>query len=350
MLKILQTADFHIGTGFSSFDENLQKKAENMQFQAITAMIDYANAHEIDAILIAGDIFDSQTVDYELRTKLFSIFSKFDKNIYIVCGNHDFYFEHSFWDQTELPENCHLTKTNTWEVTHEEKFTLFSASFTNIYENIDLTEISVEADKINIGLVHADILHDSQYNAITQKDIKNSYLNYLAVGHNHKYSEILKAFDTHYACSGNISATGFDEAFENGFIVATFDSGLTSFEFIKSEGLRILHHEIDITSMTNTSKIKSEILNLAHKNVYLKLSLVGIDNMNLDVNSLQFKDEFFAVNITNTTDKPEDLWRFINDDNLIGEFTRLMRIEYDKDENTREILNALKLGIDSLIV
>lgn len=351
MLKILHTADFHIGAGFSSFGTTLAISAENMQFLAISTLVSYANVNEIDVILIAGDTFDNHVVEFQKRAKLFSILSNFRGKIFMVCGNHDYYFKGSFWDHTEIPQNITLVTTNEWQKFSFENFELFAASFTNIYEKIDFSDIILDKSKINIGLVHADILSDSQYNPLSKSDIKNSHFDYLAVGHNHKFSEILKTSETFFAASGNISATGFDEFGEKGFIVAKFDENGSSYEFISSKGLELLDFSLDISNFKNNLEIRENLLKIAKQNIFLNLILTGIDNFEIDATSLEtcLKDDFFAVNIENSTDKPQDLWRFIDEDNLLGEFTRIMRVRLESGENSREVLNALKLGLDSLI-
>ncbi len=351
MLKILHTADLHVGASFSSFGEELRKDAENLQFSAITSMVNYANVNNVDIILIAGDTFEHHDVHYLIRERLFGILEKFEGKIFIVCGNHDFYFKGSIWEHTQLPKNIHLFKSNEWETLEFEKFTLSGASFTNIYEKIDIADLNLQKNKINLGLVHADILTDSQYNPISKTDLKNSNFTYLAVGHNHSFSDILKFENTHYACPGNISATGFDEKAINGYIIISIDEYGTFFEFEHSKGLEIMDLTIDVSAYLDFWDIRNEILKDSLKNIYLNLTLIGIDNCGVDEELLlkQIKNYFFAISIENLTDKPENLWRFIDDDSLLGEFTRLMRVKYDLGIEKHEVLNALKIGIDALI-
>lgn len=351
MFKFLHTADFHFGANFSSFGDELSKKAEELQFQAVTDMVNYANLHKIDVFLIAGDTFDSHIVDFSHRNKLISILSNFLGEIYIVCGNHDYYYKGSFWDQIDFPENIHLIRSNSWQKFKFEKFTLHCASFTNIYEKIDISDLDIDENSVNIALVHADILTNSQYNSLSKEQIKTSKLDYLAVGHNHRCSDILKVCETHFCASGNISATGFDEKGEKGFVVITFhDDNSKDFEFAKSNGLEIFDYEVDITSFSSILEVRLELSKIASKNVFLNLKLSGVDNFGFDLNVLKtcIDDDFFAVLYTSFIDKPDDLWKYIDDDNILGEFSRLMRVKYDNSENRHEILNALKLAIDSL--
>ena len=350
MIKILHTGDWHIGASFSSMPENLKKSAEQLQFDAVSNIVSYANIHNINYILIAGDTFDSHVVSFEQRTKILNILSNFSGKIFIVCGNHDYYFKSSFWDNHVLPQNIHLFKQNEFEKVELDDCVIYGASFTNIYEKISCDSISICEDKLNIGIVHSDILSNSQYNPLSKSDIANTKLDYLAVGHNHSFSEFLKATNTYYCATGNISSTGFDEMSQKGFVVATITNESRTFEFVPSGGLQIFDVKIDISACSTYLEIVDKILEHSAKNVFLKVTLLGIANVlfeNADVIS-DVSNEFFGINLLNITQTPENLWKYIEDDNLLGEYTRIMRQKYENGHDVLEILNALKLGIDAL--
>lgn len=348
MVKILHTADFHIGASFSSFDDS--QRAINLQFKAIFQMVHTANLQNIDIILIAGDVFDNLDVEFSLRKKTFDILEKFNGKIFIVCGNHDYYFNGSFWGNTPMPSNVFLFKTNVYEAIEFENFCVFGASFTNIYDKISFEDIKIVENKINIGIVHADILNNSQYNALSKEMIKESNLDYLAVGHNHKFSEILSIGKTNYASSGNICATSVDEVGEKGYIIAEFTKDGKKISFVESAGVQIFDIEIDISTVKTNEEVFAKILSYASINYCVKVNLVGICYEKLDINGIleKVEDEFFSIKIIDNTEDPENLWKYLNQDNLLGEFSRLMRVKYDENPS-KEVIGALKLGIDALI-
>ena len=87
-MKIIQTADWHIGHTFFDFD----RKHEHLIFlDWLTEKITEANA---DLLLLAGDIFDSPNPSAESQRIFYSFIKNVtDKNpqlqIIVTSGNHD---------------------------------------------------------------------------------------------------------------------------------------------------------------------------------------------------------------------------------------------------------------------
>ena len=61
MLKILHTADWHLGRRFPSFPEEAQKKLSRARMDVIATILDVARRNAVDAVLCAGDLFDDPT-------------------------------------------------------------------------------------------------------------------------------------------------------------------------------------------------------------------------------------------------------------------------------------------------
>lgn len=86
-MKLLHTADWHVG-------KTLQGRARLDEYEAVLAEIsDIARAEEVDAILVAGDLFDSaspaptaEKIVYDALLELRSI-----APVVLVSGNHDSY-------------------------------------------------------------------------------------------------------------------------------------------------------------------------------------------------------------------------------------------------------------------
>ena len=60
MLRLLHTADVHLGARHADMGEQAAAQRER-QFAAFRAVIDLAIAEKVDLVLIAGDLFDSNT-------------------------------------------------------------------------------------------------------------------------------------------------------------------------------------------------------------------------------------------------------------------------------------------------
>src|SRR5690242_52828 len=58
VLRLLHTADWHLGRRFPSFPEDAQKKLSRARMDVIPRILDVARRHSVNAILCAGDLFD----------------------------------------------------------------------------------------------------------------------------------------------------------------------------------------------------------------------------------------------------------------------------------------------------
>lgn len=350
MIKILHTADLHIGANFSAFNEKIAEKIAKLQLLAIIDMVKVANSNFADILLIAGDLFDSHTVSVTLKTKIIDLLSHFNGQIFIVCGNHDYYFKDSFWDKVAFPNNFTLFTENTFVKYESVEICVHGASFNDTYDSLDLATLSVNPQKLNIALAHSDLLTKSKYNSYTRSEIGATGLDYFAFGHNHAFSEIQSANGTFYASCGCISATGKDEIGAHGFIICELTKESKNFTFHKSKGAIILEQSIDISRINTELELVEEISKLAGEEVYLDLTLDGIKNIEIDTKTLknQFDEKFMFLEIFDNSTSSDSLWKYIDDQSLIGEFTRNMKIKYQENPSSK-VLDALKIGLDSLL-
>jgi len=85
-MRFLHTADWHIGKGLrgrSRMDEHQQ---------ALDEVFDIAKSEKVDALLIAGDVFDTQTPNAEVEGLVYRFFAQLATQqipAIIIAGNHD---------------------------------------------------------------------------------------------------------------------------------------------------------------------------------------------------------------------------------------------------------------------
>src|SRR5260370_23085864 len=58
VLRLLHTADWHLGRRFPSFPEEGQKKLSRARMDVIARILDVARRNAVNAVLCVGDIFD----------------------------------------------------------------------------------------------------------------------------------------------------------------------------------------------------------------------------------------------------------------------------------------------------
>ena len=57
-LKILHTADWHLGRYFRSFPDEDEKKLTRARIEAVDKVLGVAESYAVNAVLCAGDLFD----------------------------------------------------------------------------------------------------------------------------------------------------------------------------------------------------------------------------------------------------------------------------------------------------
>src|SRR6266851_9852262 len=116
VLRLLHTADWHLGRRFPSFPEEAQKKLSRARMDVIKTILDTARRNRVNAVLCAGDLFDDTTPAkdfWEGLAKTFSDSSGPNVPVFLVPGNHDPLTSESVWAPThpfraQLPSWVHV--------------------------------------------------------------------------------------------------------------------------------------------------------------------------------------------------------------------------------------------------
>ena len=363
-IKVLHCADLHFDTPFKELSKEVSDVSKNELLEVFKNIIDLSINENIEVLLIAGDVFDNLTVN---KNTLFFISDQLKRikniKVFISPGNHDPYNEKSFYSMINWPENVYIFKGDMeFKEVKELNLVVWGAGFRNSYENETLLKnIDVYNDKINIMLLHGEITSgnsNNEYNPIYIKDIYESNIDYIALGHRHKFSGILKAGITTYAYSGCPQGRGFDEAGEKGVIVGEIYKGGTDLKFFPMYKRKYITREIDITDTNNYDevvfKVLSELNNEEiHKNFY-KIILKGEikEHFNLNEKLLieKLKDKFYYIKIINNTSIEVNLEELSRDYSVKGKFIAKIfeKLKCASDDEKAILELALKIGIQCL--
>ncbi len=107
-MRILHCADLHLDSRMSSnLDKEKARERKKELLLTFERMVDYAASHQVDAILIAGDLFDTRNISATARHAVWdAVCGHPEITFFYLQGNHD--TEHFFSDREELPENLRL--------------------------------------------------------------------------------------------------------------------------------------------------------------------------------------------------------------------------------------------------
>lgn len=203
MPKLLHTADWQMGRAFTRFETEDGAALVEARFEAIETLARLANENKCDAVLVAGDVFDAQTVSDRTIRRVFNATTAFPGPWVMLPGNHDAALAESVWTRARrlgaVPENVNLALEPGVIDLELQKLSVLCAPLTqrNTYE--DLTEpfngLESPEEFVRIGLAHGSVqglLSDDidSTNPIAPDRAKASKLDYLALGDWHGTKQI----------------------------------------------------------------------------------------------------------------------------------------------------------------
>src|SRR5699024_12717582 len=95
-IKFIHAADLHLDSpfiGLSDLDEELFENIKESTFTALNNLIEEAIKHQVDFVLIVGDLFDNSEQSLIAQIKLKAAVEKlntYDIKVYLSYDNHDF--------------------------------------------------------------------------------------------------------------------------------------------------------------------------------------------------------------------------------------------------------------------
>jgi len=203
MISLLHTADWQIGRVFSQFEPDDASALFEARFKAVERLAAIASERKVDAVLVAGDVFDLQTVSDKTIRRMFNAMQGFAGPWLLIPGNHDSALSESVWSRAQrlgaIAPNvvCCLEPR---PHTVAGKFTLLPAPLTQRHTYGDLTEWFAAAEPEDESLPRIGLAHGS-VQGILSEDIDSTNpiaagraaqagLDYLALGDWHGTRQI----------------------------------------------------------------------------------------------------------------------------------------------------------------
>lgn len=355
MIRFLHAADLHLDAPFSSLSPEQAALRRKEQRQMPQAICDAANAYGCELLLLAGDLFDADEASPETLEALARAFAGCRAEVFIAPGNHDCAASGSVYRTYRWPENVHIFLDEQIRCVELPKLhcRVWGAGFSSAYEKPLLEGFCARRDgMIELMVLHGDAMTSaSDYNPISKEQIERSHLHYLALGHIHQASGLLRAGDTYYAWPGCAMGRGFDELGEKGAYLGSIDeTGACTLEFLPLAARR---YEILRVSAGDDARaaIEAALPHETQNDVY-RIILTG-ESERIDVRALyaQLNTRFFGLTIRDETTPRTELWDGADGDTLRGLFLRTLKAQYDaaQSESERRIIAlAARCGAASL--
>ncbi len=332
-MKLIHTADLHLDSAMEAkltLDKARLRRKELLLL--LGAIAELAEQKRASAVLLAGDVFDSDhPASTAVRYLLDTVAAHPSIDFLMLYGNH----AGNFRLDGELPSNLRLFG--------EHEYTVYRYGSVAVYGCEDpaaeLPPLSPE--NLNVVMLHGQVVeHRHQKDEIALDGMRGKSIDYLALGHIH--SPRIERLDERgfYCYPGCPEGRGFDEIGERGVVLLDTDEEKLKKSFLPI-ARRTLHDiAVDVSAAKSQLDVEATVFNaLASipESDLLRVRLVGTHAVDILPDVLQLtsalEGSYFHVEVKNESTVKVDPTDYENDLSLRGEFVRtVLRLGLPKEE------------------
>ncbi len=349
-MRFLHTSDLHLNSKMNSKLSGEKAKERKLELLLnFRAMTEFAKSSGCRAFVISGDLFDTEKMSMRIkRTVLEIISSAPDITFLYLAGNHE---KDAIASLDELPENLKVFgKDWTYFIIDGTAFAGRAETDAGMFASLKIPSEAKNA----VAVLHGELRDSSESGGIIgKKELKNTKISYLALGHYHSFSEHRIAENCVAVYSGTPLGRGFDELGEKGFVTVDIDGENVNYSFQKSNGRKLMAANVLLDGVETNEEFEHKIQHaLAHisKNDLVRLVFSGHRREDIKIDcdaiSARYRSAYYymeAKDETRLAIKPED---YAFDKTLKGEFIRTVLADTslsdgEKDEIITTGLRAL---------
>ena len=269
MSRFLHCADLHLDSplrGLERYEGAPAKDMREATRRSFANIVDLALERDVDFVLIAGDVFDGDWLDF--NTGLFFAnqlrrMGDAEIRVFIVRGNHDALSKIS--KTVTFPKNVHLFRANKPETVIDEAggFAIHGQSFATgaIFDDLAAKYPTAKSSMLNIGLLHTALSGNSEhlpYAPTSIETLVGKGYHYWALGHVHARETVRQ--DPWIVFPGNTQGRHAKELGPKGCMVVEGDAdGIHSVEFVATDVARWEHLTIDATDAVSMEDLQESV-------------------------------------------------------------------------------------------
>jgi len=195
MFTFLHTADWQIGKQFANIEGDAGALLRTRRIETISKIAEQAACLKVDAVLVAGDVFETNQVSGKTILQTFQAMADgFDGKWFLLPGNHDSAESGSVWERIRK----NFVNKNIFVLDQPEPFFLndygtviLPAPLQRRHDSRDLTnwfdDFACDEKFIRIGFAHGSLDNRLQHrgeaaNTISDTRACSAHLDYLALG------------------------------------------------------------------------------------------------------------------------------------------------------------------------
>lgn len=312
-VKILHTSDLHIDWPFDKFIGASREQRRRDLFAAFEELCNLAINVQANVLLVVGDLFHSDQVDRHTAALVVSGLTKLRDHgvrVVILPGNHDPGVAGVLKKNAGLLENVFVFEGDDWQLFNEiEGVAIFGHPYTDgkkrlrVLPKLDLNHHTVFTVGMLHGTVSGLLQAENDYFPITPKDIAESGLDYLALGHFHNCLECSSGQTISYY-PGSPERLSFNNTAERKAVLVVLDnSGVNAQTVIlKARPYQLINIEF---GQSELPEVYNYIQRYADNNAVVRFNLSGLvgeeEILNIAQLEQYFKSKFFHLEIKDNT-------------------------------------------------
>ena len=365
-MRIAHIADVHLGAPHSFLGDRADMRRKDFEItfeRVITFCLDPENS--IDALIIAGDLFDTSEPPSSLVGFVEKNLSQLvyrGIHVLVVPGTHDAYaYKKSVYRTYEFPgvdifSSPHLTHV-VKEISGRKVFFYGTAHIPGCGGNPFESFTPVPEDGIHIGIVHGSLespLHWERRETnffMTADDVARSNLDYLALGHYHTFQQVMCG-KTLAVYPGSLEGRTLSEVGDRYLVVADFGNRTPHIEKIPVNTRTIKEISLNTNEypFESLEDVVTSLKKYADPRSIVSVRIKGSTDIVLDTQYMEeiLSPYFFYITVKDETAVTDSaLTRAWNKERTIrGMFTRklLRKIETAEGEEKALLEEALKIG------
>lgn len=325
--SFIHAADLHLDTpftGMGSLPGKLRERVLHSTFVAYDHLIQLCINHNVDFLLLAGDIYDVS--DRSLLAQIYfkeglEKLARHGIQVYMVHGNHDPLDEKEL--RLTLPNNTCVfppgqVVSHRYERDGRELARIYGVSYPRrqVKESYLSSFTREEGDFFAIGLLHTNVdgnpAHDN-YAPVSTAELLRQGFDYWALGHIH-LKNILHEEAPAIVYPGNIQGRNVKETGERGcYLVKVQGKKVESLTFCTTDCLRWYQHKVNLS---NCEQIQEALDLLEEKKEEIRIQAGG-------------KGALVRFHLTGRT----SLHSFVRDEKNLADLQEMLRRQEEERED-----------------
>lgn len=283
MLRLVHCADVHLETSFADVRGGAARRAALAD--AFVRIVDEACAREADALLIGGDLYESERAGPQTARFLCEQFGRFGRPVFVAPGNHDAWSPRALLARAELPPNVRIFDEAAWRAYPlADDVTLYGFGHTPVEPGRPFAGVRFDRDGVRIALVHASDEERCPPNKratapFTGAEVLASGATVALLGHYHGgYAVGRGDASVLFAYPGSPEPIRFGERGAHGALAVTIDGGQVAIAALETARTRLLECVCDLGGASSEHALlerATSALEGCGRDDYVRLRLTG---------------------------------------------------------------------------